>query len=426
MSSEPSALSRKVLELRTFAQSSFESLQSGLGNRPLAVTFGFAFLLLVAFELQTSWVQSRAWATIARHSSFRTEAGAISAIPYPGSGPYDERVGYSQLPSFLNRLKAADFSVEAQARVSTLYLLLSRLRIYPVYNEKDQTGLSVLDRHSKPLYTAQYPARIYEHFSQIPPLIVNSVLFIENRQILDSRHPYQNPAIDWGRFSRALLDLGLHEIDHRYPIIGGSTLATQLEKMRHSPDGRTHSAPEKLRQMISASLRAYQDGPDTLAQQRQIVCDYLNSIPLAAVPFRGEVFGLADGLWEWYGADFDRVNRLLNAPGNTLNQQQQRQQALAYRRVLSLLLAARAPSHYLVNDRKALADQTNRYLRVLSKAGVISSQLRDMALAETPGLRVPFISFQRTAFVGNKAPEEARTALLRLLDLALSSATKDS
>ena len=32
-----------------------------------------------------------------------------------------------------------------------------------------------------------------------------------------------------------------HKIDHRVPILGGSTLATQLEKIRHSPQGKTHS-----------------------------------------------------------------------------------------------------------------------------------------------------------------------------------------
>ncbi len=46
-----------------------------------------------------------------------------------------------------------------------------------------------------------------------------------------------------------------------HSVIGGSTLATQLEKLRHSPEGRTHSPAEKLRQIASATLRSYQDGP---------------------------------------------------------------------------------------------------------------------------------------------------------------------
>ena len=99
---------------------------------------------------------------------------------------------------------------------------------------------------------------------------------------------------------------------------GGSTLATQIEKYRHSPDGRTDSGKEKLRQMASASLRAYLDGENTLPRRRQIVVDYLNTVPLSAMAGFGEVNGIGDGLWAWYGRDFAEVNRLLvRAPRTT-------------------------------------------------------------------------------------------------------------
>jgi hypothetical protein len=68
---------------------------------------------------------------------------------------------------------------------------------------------------------------------------------------------------------------------------------------------------DKVRQLLSASLRAYQNGPETLDARRRIVRDYLNSIPLAASRDHGEVIGLGDGLWVWYEADFTVVNRLL-------------------------------------------------------------------------------------------------------------------
>ena len=86
---------------------------------------------------------------------------------------------------------------------------------------------------------------------------------------------------------------------------GGSTLATQIEKYRHAPAGRTEDVAAKLRQMVSASLRAYRDGPDTSAARRQIVVDYLNSTPLSARAGFGEVNGLGDGLWAWFGTDFE-------------------------------------------------------------------------------------------------------------------------
>ena len=84
--------------------------------------------------------------------------------------------------------------------------------------------------------------------------------------------------------------------DAHQPQPGGSTLATQIEKFRHSPGGRTATPPEKLRQIASASVRAYLNGPQTLPARRQIVVRYLNSVPLAAKPGIGEINGIGDGM----------------------------------------------------------------------------------------------------------------------------------
>src|SRR3546814_20415812 len=77
---------------------------------------------------------------------------------------------------------------------------------------------------------------------------------------------------------------------------GGSTIATQLEKMRNSPGGRTDTPVEKLRQMVSASMRAYRDGPDTIEERRPLVVDVLNYTPLSGSTSHGEVIGLGAGL----------------------------------------------------------------------------------------------------------------------------------
>jgi len=76
---------------------------------------------------------------------------------------------------------------------------------------------------------------------------------------------------------------------------------------------------------------------------------------------------------------------LLNAQEEALDGEKLRQRARAYREVLSLFLALRAPSRYLVRAPNALARQTDRYLLLLSKDRIISDQLRDLALAEHPG-----------------------------------------
>ena len=121
-----------------------------------------------------------------------------------------------------------------------------------------------------------------------------------------------------------------------------------------------------------------------MAAQQRIVRDYLNLLPLAAAPGHGEVTGLGDGLETWYGTDFATINELLKAAPNSLDTVQRQKQARGYREVLSLLLATRAPSRCLVHQPDVLAEQTDRYLRVLCKEGIISRELGDLALRERP------------------------------------------
>ncbi len=72
------------------------------------------------------------------------------------------------------------------------------------------------------------------------------------------------------------------------PAMGGSTLATQTEKYRHSDNGIT-SCKEKFVQMTSASVRAYRKGEDTSVYRRQLILDDVNSVPLSAAPGYGEI-----------------------------------------------------------------------------------------------------------------------------------------
>jgi membrane peptidoglycan carboxypeptidase len=242
------------------------------------------------------------------------------------------------------------------------------------------------------------------------------LLFIENRSLLDAAHPYRNPALEWSRLTRAAIDFAIHSVDQTHPFIGGSTLATQLEKMRHSPDGRTVSVGEKIRQVASASLRAYADGPETLHSQQRIILDYINSIPQAATRSMGEVSGIGDGLHAWYGEDFEVVNQILAADEKTVGPEQMIRRARAYREVLSLFLALRSPTFYLVRTQEALTLQTDRYLRALCDGGVISRRLRDLALQDGPLLRERLSPPDEAPvnFVGQKAPDAVRTSLLSL------------
>ena len=171
--------------------------------------------------------------------------------------------------------------------------------------------MRVLDCRGETLFRFGYPERRYPDFDAIPRVVAETLLFIENRELLDTSRPTRNPAIEWARFGKAAVGQVARVVQADFDAPGGSTLATQLEKYRHSPGGVTGSVFEKLRQMYSASLRAYSNGVDTSEARRRIVFDYLNTVPLAAAPGYGEVNGLGDGLWAWYGTYFDDVNRLL-------------------------------------------------------------------------------------------------------------------
>lgn len=367
---------------------------------------------LIAAELRTSELQARFISSFAGGLTFSVEPGAADAIRFPATGPYDHRLGHNALPKFIARLTANGFEIERQARQSPqLRAYMERLGFAP-YHEKSAGGLTVVDRGGTTLFASRYPERLYADFEAIPRLVVDTLLFIENRELLDARYPNRNPAVEWDRFAMASTGALVQMLDQRFKPPGGSTLATQIEKFRHSPDGRTRHAIEKLRQMASASVRAYMGGPDTTQARRRIVVDYLNSTPLAASPSHGEVNGLGDGLWAWYGADFAETNTVLREPARDSAALETR--ALAFKQVLSLLLAQRRPSYYLAHP-DALAALSDSHLRLLAAAGIIDPALLDAALRAEPRLReIPQAS--PAPFVERKAANAVRHRLLSLLD----------
>ena len=255
---------------------------------------------------------------------------------------------------------------------------------------------------------------MYGSFEDIPPVVVRSLLYIENRNLLDETHPYHNPAIEWDRLIKASIDFALNHVGLDRPQPGGSTLATQIEKFRHSKEGRTESPVDKFKQMLSASLRAYHDGRTTAAARARIILDYVNSVPLSARPDYGEVQGLQDGLWVWYGADPAEVNRLLadGAPGS------EAARGRAYREVLSLFIAQRRPSRFLLLDHPALEREVDQNLRLLAGAGMVSPELRDAALSARLRFRTTSAVRTRPSYAETKATNAIRTRLLRLTHLA--------
>lgn len=383
-----------------------------------ALLLALAIVVRVAqIEIETSRLQAHYLSELTRDVGFSVADGPSHSIrfPAPDKGPYDSRLGYALLPSMQQRLVQRGFEITTQARDSERMLSLADNGLFLPYAEKDQAGLQLFDGTGAPLFSAQFPGHAYEKFSAIPPLVVNSLLFIEDRYLLDPAQPNRNPAIDWGRFSRALVDQGVRVFNHHQSAPGGSTLATQIEKFRHSAGGRTATPPEKLRQIASASVRAYLDGPQTLPARQQIVVHYLNSVPLAAQPGIGEINGIGDGLAAWYGRDFNDVNRVLMAASTEANLPEQ---GVAFRQVLSLMIAQRAPSYFLHHGYVELERMTDSYLRLLASGGIVSIPLRDAALSAVVELhRAPTRVASADSFVSRKAVTSMRSHLLVALGI---------
>jgi membrane peptidoglycan carboxypeptidase len=387
-------------------------------SRTLLLGAGVASALIgaygLAIELRTSWLQSELFSRTARSLTFDVQPGPSATIRYPEAGPYDERLGYVELPAFIDRLRAQSFAIERQARLSPRHLAAVDRGAFPIYAEKTAAGLQVLDRTGAEVFRARFPERTYAAFEAVPRLVVDTLLFIENRELLQADSPRHNPAIEWDRLAAVLRDSMVKVVDPGRNLPGGSTLATQIEKYRHAPAGRTEDAAAKLRQMISASLRAYRDGPDTSAVRRQLVVDYLNSTPLSARAGFGEVNGLGDGLWAWFGTDFELANRVLGAKGPAADALQQ---ARLYKQVLALLLAQRRPSYYLIGGREALGALTDSYLRLLGAAQVIDPKLERAARAQPLAFLPAPPERAQPPFVELKAANSIRTALLGRLGL---------
>ena len=385
----------------------------------LLLAIAVCLVWVVFDESQSSRRQARRLAELARSLTFHLESGPSPSIRFPNYGPFDERLGYSHLPAFLERLSAKGYSVAEQARISPRMKTMSYIGLFPAYHEKDQAGLDLLDCNGRPFYSMRYPQRVYRHFESIPPLLVNSLAFIEDHELLDA-HPTRNPAINWTRFSKAVLDQARHVVDHDIETSGGSTLATQVEKYRHSPEGRTASGEDKLRQMASASLRAYLDGENTIQARNRIILSYLNTVPLASKAGHGEINGLGDGLWAWYGRDFTEMNALLQGSNHTPGDSKfaLRRRAEVFKQALSLMVAQRRPSYYLGEGQRELYAMTDSYLRLLGAAGIIPLALRDAALEVKLTLHSASEQQRPVSFVSHKAENAWRTHLADLLGMS--------
>jgi membrane peptidoglycan carboxypeptidase len=371
----------------------------------LCCTVGFAAL----WEARTSDLQSwffHRWSSTLRYS---IESAPNPQIAFPRSGPFDERRGYTGLPKFIERLKTYGFHISAQASQTPQLAELIHDGIAPPYREPPVAGLVIRDSKGAVVFNSNANARIFQRFEQVPSLLAETLLFIENRSMGDGAGPRQNPAIDWQRSSKAALFYGARKIGLDAPLEGGSTLATQLNKYRHSSDGRTITPADKLRQIVGASLAAYQEGRDTRETRKQIVVDYLNTMPLSAAPGVGDVHGLGDGLRVWFNMDLTDVCAALQSPGASPAK------ARAYRHVLALLYAVHAPTYYLITDHRGLESRIDAYAELLRAAGILDSRLAQLMKTIPLEFTSRWTTPEPPQYIERKAINAVRIGLSKLL-----------
>lgn len=368
-----------------------------------------ALAWLVSEEVQHSYYQSRFVSKYASQLTYELAGGVSDKVVYPEQGPFDERYGYTALPVLLPRLRSLGYSVESQARFSEPLLRYVEQGFYPPFDEKMRSGLTIHDCRGEPVFSFHYPERHYASYQQIPPLLAQTLMFIEDRSLLNEEHPNANPAVNWLRLASASFSLARSGFNTDSSTPGASTLATQIEKFRHSHEGRTQGLEDKLIQMGSASVRAYRNGPNTLEARRQLLLDYINTVPLAAAPGHGEVNGVGDGLWVWFAEDFERFSRRLFGDEDLAGQ------ATALRQALALMIAQRRPSYYLLQGRDDLNGLVDSHLRLLAREGLIDTSLRDEALAQPLAFRNWGHEPLRQRFGVDKAITVARSRLSGLL-----------
>jgi membrane peptidoglycan carboxypeptidase len=343
---------------------------------PIAVASGLGAAAAV-YEAHTSHFQAQIFNSAATGEKYTRTV--TNALP-PATGPYDERLGYTLAADFRQRLLDRGYTLAHQATWQDREI--AGIKLFPIYNEKQQAGLQITDDNNDVIYQARYPNQTFPDYKSIPEVLVKSLLYVENRE-LDDEHPDTwNPVIDWGRLFNASLGHGMRKLGLPGDRSGASTLATQIEKFRHSPDGRTTTGSEKIQQMFTASVRAYGKGQNTVEARHDIVLQYLNSMPLAAYPKFGEVNGYGDAMAVWFGVDMKEASEFLSRPESELSDAEMQKKAQIYRQSLSLIMAVKKPSAFLRNDRAGLEMRVNNFLRPLAADGVISERLRDMALAE--------------------------------------------
>ncbi len=378
----------------------------------LCLVFGGIF-----FELKTSFLQSWVATQLVQNVSYHLEGGKALDTAYPKHGPLNERFGYTRLPEWLKQLNGS-YEIKEQAELSIFHKRLVDQGINPLYRIKSTAGLQLLDTTGKSIYDTR-PALAFNSYSDIPPLLVEMLLFIENKELLNDS-PYYNPAIEFDRLAKVLFEYLLKRMTlNEEKQAGGSTLATQMEKYNFSEDGKTNGAMDKIMQISSATLRSYISGRDTSEVRKNIVLDYLNTIPLGAAPRYGEVLGYGEALRVFYLTDTAEEKEVLK--GLKYNTPYTDRQLEAIDRAIQIIISARNPNYLSLHSTDKMLELKARYIQLLVDARVLRPQA--YSLANQFFKKKDYVGPEKN-FVGAKGLDLLRKRLSSLLEVPLPELDK--
>ena len=354
---------------------------------PVVVAAGIA--AGVAYnEHETSSMQAAFFGGLAATSEFHLTDDVNQPDIAPPTGPYDQRLGYTAFNDIEQNLRAKNYVLvrKATGQNATWHGpdFIPPVPLFPIYDEKNQAGLTIEDAYQQVIHQAAYPRAVYSNFEAIPELVVKSLLYVENREQLEADiAPSRNYAIEWDRKFYAVTQQVFEKLGMGGDGSGGSTLAEQLEKLRHSPGGHTNGMMDKATQVFTASARAYSKAPDnTLQTRREAVNNYINAVPLSGYPGYGEVIGMLDGLAVWFNTDIQNFNTVMAKDEASLTEDEWALKAQYYRQTLALIMAVQRPTGFLRQDRSALDKRIDIYLPLFAKEGLISEALKQRALAQ--------------------------------------------
>ncbi|RDV39014.1 hypothetical protein DV096_00115 [Bradymonadaceae bacterium TMQ3] len=320
-------------------------------------------LAVIWQEVRTSAMQSMVGVKVSQAvvTPYRLSPPSSSPLVDGPDGPWDHARGYAERSAIVERLQDQGFEVVLLARPHERARNSALVGwTYPIFEIQPQAGVHITDRAGRTLERWRYPEVVWE---RPPPLALNAARLLENRALADRAHPFTNPAVDWTRLGVATVSQVRAHLGSDAPAIGGSTLAVQMEKFRHSPGGRTSSSSEKARQMLTAWLRTYHHGREADAWAEQLAMDWINSVPLGHRHGYGPVQGVFEGMWAWFGRPPEVVEHALKPGENDAFRAQ------VERELLALIIAQQRPARYLPGGLDALERRVDALINVLVEEG---------------------------------------------------------